>query len=120
MNKEIEKLMKTLDISEEEAREIIEADKEIDRGAKLFELTPEQKAVEKQMRKTVRIVAPNGKKTERPLKIDPTRESLMQAITDALKDRTDAITRPEKTTNTMLLDIGADTFKIVVSKIRKK
>lgn len=120
MNKEIEKLMKTLDISEEEAREIIKADKEIDRGAKLFELTPEQKAIEKQMRKTVKIVAPNGKKAERPLKIDPTRESLMQAITDALKERTDAITRPEKTTNTMLLDIGADTFKIVVSKIRKK
>ena len=120
MNKEIEKLMKTLDISEEEAREIIEADKEIDRGAKLFELSDEQKKVEKQMRKTVKIVAPNGKKAERPLKIDPTRESLMQAITDALKDRTDAITRPEKTTNTMLLDIGADTFKIVVSKIRKK
>ena len=42
MNKEIEKLMKTLDISEEEAREIIEADKEIDRGAKLFELSDEQ------------------------------------------------------------------------------
>ena len=119
MNKEIEKLMKTLDISEEEAREIIEADKEIDRGAKLFELSDEQKKVEK-MRKTVKIVAPNGKKAERPLKIDPTRESLMQAITDALKDRTDAITRPEKTTNTMLLEIGADTFKIVVSKIRKK
>ena len=72
------------------------------------------------MRKTVKIVAPNGKKAERPLKIDPTRESLMQAITDALKDRTDAITRPEKTTNTMILDIGSDTFKIVVSKIRKK
>lgn len=120
MNKEIEKLMKTLDISEEEAREIIEADKEIDRGAKLFELSDEQKKVEKQMRKTVKIVAPNGKKAERPLKIDPTRESLMQAIADALKDRTDAITCPEKTTNTMLLDIGADTFKIVVSKIRKK
>ena len=113
MNKEIEKLMKTLDISEEEAREIIKDDREIDRGAKLFELTSEQKAVEKQMRKTVKIVAPNGKKAERPLKIDPTRESLMQAITDAL-------TRPEKTTNTMLLDIGTDTFKIVVSKIRKK
>ena len=48
------------------------------------------------MRKTVKIVAPNGKKAERPLKIDPTRESLMQAIADALKERTDAITRPEK------------------------
>ena len=43
MNKEIEKLMKTLDISEEEAREIIEADKDIDRVAKLFELSDEQK-----------------------------------------------------------------------------
>ena len=120
MNKEIKKLMETLDVSEEEAREIIKADKEIDRGAKLFELSDEQKKIEKQMRKTVKIVAPNGKKAERPLKIDPAREDLMQAIADALKDRTDTITRPEKTTNTILLRIGEDTFKIVVSKIRKK
>lgn len=54
--------MQSLGISEEEAIEILQADAEIDKGAKLFELTPEQKAVEKKMRKTVKVVAPNGKK----------------------------------------------------------
>lgn len=118
MTKEVENLMKTLDISEAEALEIIEADKEIDKGAKLFELTPEQKKVQKAMRKTVKTVQPNGKRIERELKINPTRESLIEAINGALTPMVDKIERPPKTTNTMLISIGNDTFKIVVSKIR--
>ena len=37
----IQKLMKTLDITEEEAIQLMEDDREIDRGAKKFELDPE-------------------------------------------------------------------------------
>ena len=57
--------MQSLDISRNDAIEILQADAEIDKGAKLFELTPEQKAVEKKMRKTVKAIAPNGKKVQR-------------------------------------------------------
>jgi hypothetical protein len=42
LEQEIQKMMKLLDISEEEAREIVEADRKIDKGEKLFELTEEQ------------------------------------------------------------------------------
>lgn len=41
INPRVEKLMKTLDCTEQEALEVIEADKKIDRGEKLFELDPE-------------------------------------------------------------------------------
>ena len=42
MNAQIEKLMKTLDISEAEALEILECDRRIDKCEKVFELTKEQ------------------------------------------------------------------------------
>ena len=49
MDKQIEKLMKNLGITEQEALELIEDDKAIDKGEKLFELTDEQKKVAKKM-----------------------------------------------------------------------
>jgi hypothetical protein len=44
--------MQTLDISEQEALELIEDDEKIDKGEKLFELTDEQKANSKKARAT--------------------------------------------------------------------
>ena len=41
MENQIQKLMKSLNISREEALELMEEDKQIDRGAKLYELDPE-------------------------------------------------------------------------------
>ena len=43
MEERIAKLMKSLDISREEAIQVLEDDKRIDKGEKLFELTAEQK-----------------------------------------------------------------------------
>ena len=41
--KQIELLMKCLDITEDEAIQVLKDDKAIDKGEKLFEQTPEQK-----------------------------------------------------------------------------
>jgi len=49
MEAQKEKLMRILNVSEEEAEKIIADDKAIDRGEKLFELTDEQKKVAKKM-----------------------------------------------------------------------
>lgn len=49
---EIQKLMKALGCSEEEAREIVQADRAIDKGEKLFELSPEQEKASKKARTT--------------------------------------------------------------------
>lgn len=48
MTEQIAKLMKSLDITEAEAIQLIEDDKRIDKGEKLFELTAEQKKVVKE------------------------------------------------------------------------
>ena len=46
MENRILQLMTALKISREEALQVLEDDKRIDRGEKLFELTDEQKAVD--------------------------------------------------------------------------
>jgi hypothetical protein len=52
--KQIEKLMKSLDISREEAIQLIEDDKAIDRGAKMFDLDPELEKGAKKARQAER------------------------------------------------------------------
>ena len=114
--------MQSLDISEEEAIEILQADAEIDKGAKLFELTPEQKAVEKKMRKTVKAVAPNGKKIHRELKIDDNREKLLTSIIKLFNEKfsIENIERPPRTTNKTKFEFCGDTFTVTIAKERKK
>ena len=52
MNKKLHQLMNALDITEQEALELIEDDEKIEKGEKLFELTDEQKANSKKARQT--------------------------------------------------------------------
>ena len=81
-------MMKTLNISEAEAKELIEADREIDRGAKLFELPDELKAGAKKARRAER------KKPEhinRERKVDTDKLEILQACDDALCDLVDNV-----------------------------
>lgn len=52
MNAEIQKAMKVLGLTEQEAREMLEADRKIDKGEKLFELSAEQEKNAKKARST--------------------------------------------------------------------
>ena len=52
MNAEVQKIMKALGLTEQEAKEMLEADRKIDKGEKLFELTPEQEKASKKARST--------------------------------------------------------------------
>ena len=120
--KKIINLMQSLDISRNDAIEILQADAEIDKGAKLFELTSEQKAVEKKMRKTVKAVAPNGKKVQRELKIDDNREKLLTSIIELFNEKfsIENIERPPRTTNKIRFQFFGDTFTVTIAKERKK
>ena len=120
--KKIKDLMVKLDISRQDAIELISDDEQINKGVKLFELTDEQKKIEKQMRKTVKIVSPNGKKVEKPLKIDENRELLLIAIIDLLKNQflIENIERPQRSTNKVKFKFNSDTFTITIAKERKK
>lgn len=120
--KQIANLMQSLEVSRNEAIEILQTDAEIDKGVKLFELTEEQKAVEKKMRKTVKAVAPNGKKIQRELKIDDNREKLLSSIIELFNEKfsIENIERPPRTTNKIKFEFFDDTFTVTIAKERKK
>lgn len=74
--------METLDLTEEQALELIESDKEIDKGAKLFELSPEQEKASKKARATGTRTQTAPTKRER--KEDPDKRFLINLINKAL------------------------------------
>ena len=82
MEERIQKLMKSLNISREEAIELMEEDKRIDKGEKLYELPDELKAGAKKARQAER------KKTEtkREKKPKPEKEELCSAMMDGLRE----------------------------------
>ena len=82
MEEKIAKLMKSLGISREEAIELMEEDKRIDRGEKLYELDPELQAGAKKARQADR------KKTEtkREKKPKPEKEEICSAMMDGLRE----------------------------------
>ena len=81
MEQQIAKLIKSLGISREEAIELMEEDKRIDRGEKLYELAPELQAGAKKARQADR------KKTEvkREKKAKPEKAEICSAMMDGLK-----------------------------------
>jgi hypothetical protein len=82
MEEQIAKLMKSLGISREEAIELMEEDKRIDRGEKLYELGPELQAGAKKARQADR------KKTDvkRERKPKPEKEEICSAMMDGLRE----------------------------------
>ena len=74
MTAQVKKLMQTLNISEAEALEIIAEDKEIDRGAKLYELPEDRKAGAKKARRAERKQATPVK---RERKVDETKKRIL-------------------------------------------
>ena len=92
MENQREKLRR-LGYSPPEIESIISADRAIDRGEKLFELTPQQKKVEKEMRQAAR--APTTYKFEnRARKADETKKKKKKQLVKALEPNCD--TPPEK------------------------
>ena len=65
MEAKIQKLMKSLNISREEAIELMEEDKRIDRGEKLYELDPELEKGAKKARQADRKKSDTPTKRER-------------------------------------------------------
>jgi hypothetical protein len=75
--------MKTLGISGEEAIQLIEDDKAIDRGAKLFELDPELEKGAKKARQAERKVSTTPVKREKKAK--PEKAEICCAMMDGLR-----------------------------------
>lgn len=82
----IDLLMKNLGITESEAVEVLEADRQIDKGEKLFELTAEQSKASKQARIVPRTsTAYNFTKRER--KADNAKRELIDLLVESLTPR---------------------------------
>ena len=113
----VQQLMKALDLTEAEAREMLEADAEIDKGADLFPLTAEQEKASKQARAT------GTRKTEyqfskRERKPDNDKRELISLFDDLLADVSDGkitITNPERQIDFVYNDRN---FRIILSAPR--
>lgn len=111
------KLMKILGVSEEEAREIQKTDREIDRGANPFPLTPAEEKASKEARITAGDKT-KRKATERPKKMDADKRAILNAINEAIcgiADKTSEITNPEKE---IIFYYNSRKFKITLSAPR--
>lgn len=80
----VQELMRKLDITEAEAKQLIADDEAIDKGEKLFELSQEGKQVEKQMRQADRKVDAYGKTTKRERKADDDKAFLLNELFKAI------------------------------------
>jgi hypothetical protein len=83
-------LMAKLGISEEEARQVLEDDKRIDRGEKLFELSAEQEKASKQARQADRkptvykLDNTNGKRSK---KANEVKAGLIELLSEVVKEQ---------------------------------
>lgn len=80
---EVEELAKRLNITIDEARQVQEDDKRIDRGEKLFELPPELEAGAKKARQTGTRKVTEVKRERKP---DEDKRELIQYLESSLED----------------------------------
>ena len=86
MEKQIEKLMATLKCTREEAIEVIEDDKKIDKGEKLFELSPELEAGAKKARQAVwKPTVYNFDTKDKKRKADEDKAKLIAILAESLE-----------------------------------
>lgn len=114
--------LRKLGLTDEEAKEVISADKAIDKGEKLFELTEEQKQVEKKYKNThTRTVkTAYGQTQTKERKTDTDKRTLIDALAEKLENYADSgkinITNAEREIELVFHDRK---FKIVLSAPRK-
>ena len=84
-DKQIKHLMSCLHCSKEEALQIIEDDKKIDRGEKLFELNEEQKQASKEARQAPRTPTVY-KFAKREKKAKPEKAQICSAMIEGLRE----------------------------------
>ena len=98
---DIQKMMKTLDLTREEAIEMMQDDLDIDRGEdKDFDLPPEkQKAVKEIIAVGTRKT---GEKVKRERKANPDKQELIKAIAEGLINYDAQIVNPERQVDLVL------------------
>lgn len=113
MENQREKLRR-LGYSPPEIESIISADRAIDRGEKLFELTPQQKKVEKEMRQAAR--APTVYKFEnRARKADEMKKCILSQLVKAIEPNCDAAPEIVNSEREFTFFYSGKKYKVVLS-----
>ena len=117
MEKQVAELMRALDCTEEEARDIIESDKRIDKGENLFTLTAEQEKASKQARSVKR--GPTAYKwSKRERKPNEPKRELIELLREAVAevDKDLVVTNIERQID---FTYNGTKYRIVLSAPRK-
>lgn len=85
MEKQIAKLMKNLDISREEAMEVIQADKEIDKGKDLFKLNAEQEKASREARQVSKGHHETKERKPKEKKVDDIKKDFIAEMVNAVE-----------------------------------
>ena len=99
MNEQIQKMMKTLGLTEQEARELLADDAKIDKGQKMaFDLTPEQEKNAKKARATGTKKPTAYKFENRKRKENTEKRDILKAIFELAEDCWDnaVLVNPER------------------------
>lgn len=119
----VEYLMGALELTEEEALQLMADDQAIDKGEKLpFEnFTAEQEKIAKDMRRVRRAVDAYGKKRVVERKVDVTKENLIKTLSEFLQtcENIGNVTIVNAN-NEVSFDLGTDNFSLKLVKHRKK
>ena len=115
MNKQIE-AMKKLGYTDAEIAEMLEADKRIDRGEKLFELDPELEAGAKKARQADRKA--NSEPVKRERKANDDKRTLIEVISNAVNAVADEAVEITNIEREMVFRYKGAKYKIVLSAPR--
>lgn len=110
--KQIQKLMTTLDLTREEAIQLIADDKEIDRGAKMFELDPE---LEKGAKKARQADRKKNSTSKREKKAIPVKADICSAMMSGLSELGISEFTIENAERVFLFDHEGVKYKVVLS-----
>lgn len=116
--KQIELLMKCLDITEQEAIQVLKDDKAIDKGEKLFEQTPEQKANSKKYTKVgIKTNKKPDNMTDKPKKVDKNKLDTFDLFVNFAKENGTVEIVKENAEFTVI--INEQKYRIKLTKARK-
>lgn len=116
---QVEKLMRTLKCSREEAEQVIADDKAIDRGERMaFDLDPQAEKMAKKYANTGTRQT-SGAKTERKRKENPTKATIISEIAQFLTENGYEMVEIANKERQIALKVGENAFEITLVQKRK-
>ena len=116
---DIERIMRSLKCSKEEAEKVLTADRAIDRGERMdFDLAPE---VEKQAKKYANTGTrqTNGQKTERKRKENPTKATIIAEIAQFLAEKGCEMVEIANKERQIAFKVGENDYELTLVQKRK-